>query len=151
LKRFRLFALIILVLAAAVLLVFPVLAEEEYAPVINKDNPGVGIDITKHVVRGKITIFDFYSDFCGPCVSVAPRLKELDKSRPDIVVKKIDINRPGKAGIDWQSPLVSQYDIKGVPFFMIYDKDGKLMASGRDAMQKVGEFLNEMNVKNAQK
>jgi thiol-disulfide isomerase/thioredoxin len=145
LKKISLLTVLLLVIIAAFFLIFPVSAGEEYAPVINRDNPGVSIDITKHTVPGKITIFDFYSDFCPPCVSIAPRLEELDRTRSDIAVKKVDINRKGKAGIDWQSPLVGQYSITAVPFFIMYDAEGKMMASGQDASRKLWEYLSEMN------
>jgi thiol-disulfide isomerase/thioredoxin len=150
LKKFRFSALILLIVVAVGFLVFPLSAKEskdkeEFAPTINKDNPGVSIDITKHTVPGKITIFDFYSDFCPPCLSIAPRLEELDRSRTDLAVKKIDINRKGKAGIDWQSPLVGQYNINAVPFFIIYDEKGNLVASGSDASRKLWEYLSEMS------
>jgi thiol-disulfide isomerase/thioredoxin len=120
----------------------------EYAPVINKDNPGETLEITEHLVPGKITIFDFYSDYCPPCKTISPMLTELDKARPDIAVKKIDINRKGKTGIDWQSPVVEQYKIKSVPFFMIYDEKGKLTASERKASEKVFEYIDKMNAGN---
>jgi thiol-disulfide isomerase/thioredoxin len=113
----------------------------EYAVVINADNPGENIDIMKHVESGKITVFDFYSEYCPPCKTIAPQLAELDKARPDIVVKKIDINRKDHKGIDWQSPVVQQYKIQSVPYFIIYNENGKVMASGREATEKVFEYL----------
>ena len=60
-------------------------------------------------VSGKTTIFDFYSEFCGPCRKISPRLKRLDELNDDIVVVKIDINRKNVQGIEQkghrQNPL----------------------------------------------
>jgi len=135
-----------LVLIVAVVLLLSatgVSAGEEYAKVINADNPGMTIDITGYVEKGKITIFDFYSKYCGPCMRLAPYLEELDKKCDDIVVCKVDMNRKNVRGIDWQSPLAKQYKLRSVPHFIIYGKDGKIMASGRSAYKKVIGYMKE--------
>lgn len=103
--------------------------------------PGQRIDITKYVVKGKITIFDFYSQYCGPCMKVAPRLERLVQARDDIVVRKININRPSLRGIDWDSPVVKQYNIKYVPYFKIYNERGSLWLEGESASNKVYSWL----------
>lgn len=118
----------------------------EIAPVINSDDPGQEIDIEDYVQKGKITIFDFYSDYCPPCRRVAPLLKSLDNKRPDIKVLKIDVNRPGKRGIDWGSPVLSQYGIRGIPYFVVYDESGEQIASGRDATREVQRLLQEAGI-----
>src|SRR5688572_28920634 len=66
---------------------------------------GAEVKLTDYVVKGKTTVFDFYSEFCCPCVQVAPALERLHQKRDDIVVVKVDINRPGHRGIDWRSPV----------------------------------------------
>jgi thiol-disulfide isomerase/thioredoxin len=111
------------------------------AQVINESNPGETIDIERFVKRGKTTIFDFYSEYCPPCRQIGPLLKELDKKRDDIVVLKVDINRPGKTGIDWGSPVTKQYEINSIPHFMIYDSSGDRTDEGRSAYQKIMEML----------
>ncbi len=114
-----------------------------YAEIINKSKPGMEIDINPHAEKGKITIFDFYSQGCGPCKQIAPYLEKLDKKQDDIVVKKIDINRKGVGGIDWSSPVVKQYKIRSVPYFLIYNKDGKPDSKGSSAYKKVVKYLKE--------
>lgn len=102
---------------------------------------GQRVDITKYVVKGKITIFDFYSPYCGPCMRVAPRLERLVQTRDDIVVRKININRPSVQGIDWDSPVVKQYNIHSVPYFKIYNERGSLWLEGESASDKVYSWL----------
>ena len=94
---------------------------------------GERVDISKYIVKGKTTIFDFFSEYCGPCVQVAPRLEALHKQRDDVVVVKVDINRPGHQGIDWKSPVAQQYGMNSIPHFKVFGPDGKLQAEGKAA------------------
>jgi thiol-disulfide isomerase/thioredoxin len=109
----------------------------------NAGNTGETLDIKPLVVPGKTTLIDFYSPYCPPCVQLAPLMEQLAAARPNLVLKKVNINRPGVNGIDWRSPLAQQYQIRRVPFFMIFNNKGKLVAQGRDAMDQVQRWLKE--------
>ena len=110
---------------------------------INESNPGERIEISKHKVRGHYTIFDFYSEGCGFCVSIAPQLVELTKQRPDIAVRSIDVDRPGSAGIDWGSPVCPQYNIHTPPHFIIVDEHGKTIVEGRPAAEQIMSLIHK--------
>jgi thiol-disulfide isomerase/thioredoxin len=109
----------------------------------NPNNPGQTLDVKSLLVKGKTTLIDFYSPFCPPCVRLAPIMEKLAKKRPDLVIKKVNINRPGVNGIDWRSPLAQQFQIRQVPFFMIFDAKGQPVAQGREATETVGGWLQE--------
>ena len=102
---------------------------------------GAEVKITDYLVPGKTTIFDFTSQYCPPCRAVAPLLEKLHATRDDIVVVKVDINRPTFKGIDWQSPVAKQYDLGSVPHFKVYDPNGKLVAEGKRASKLVYGWL----------
>lgn len=89
---------------------------------------GAEVKLADHLVAGKTVIFDFYSDYCPPCVAIAPELEKLHAKRADVVVVKVDINRPGIKGIDWKSPVAQQYNLRSIPHFKVYGPDGKLRA-----------------------
>ena len=110
---------------------------------VNPNNPGQTLDVNSLLVKGKTTVIDFYSPFCPPCVRLAPLMAKLAKERPDLAIKKINIDRPGVNGIDWRSPLAQQYQIRRVPFFMIFNPQGQLVAQGREAVETVGGWLQE--------
>jgi thiol-disulfide isomerase/thioredoxin len=110
---------------------------------VNPNNPGESLDIKSLLVKGKTTVIDFYSPFCPPCVRMAPLMAKLAKKRPDLAIKKVDINRKGANGIDWRSPLAQQYGIRQVPFFMIFNPQGKLVAQGGGATETVVGWLRE--------
>lgn len=93
---------------------------------VSKGSP---VKLTDYLVPGKTVVFDFYSDFCPPCVRVAPALEKLHASRADVIVVKVDINRPATKGrIDWQSPVAKQFGLNSIPHFKVYGPDGKLQA-----------------------
>jgi thiol-disulfide isomerase/thioredoxin len=107
----------------------------------NAASPGQTLDINSLVTPGKTTLIDFHSPYCPPCVRLAPLMEQLAAERQDLAICKVDINRPGVNGIDWRSPLAQQYQIRQVPFFMIFNNKGKLVAQGRDAMDQVQRWL----------
>lgn len=109
--------------------------------VINASSPGQEIDIKRFLVKGKINVFDFYSEFCPPCKRISPYLEQLADKDAGVVVNKVDINRADVQGIDWDSPVVNQYGFQNVPHFIIYDARGKKIAEGDDARKKVFELM----------
>ncbi|MCP5103278.1 MAG: thioredoxin family protein [bacterium] len=130
-------------------------AEDPYAWVKKRENrrpvisyrPGEEVDIERMLARNKITIFDFYSRYCGPCVKISPLLERLDRKRNDLVVVKIDINRPGVRGIDWKSPVIKQYGIRSIPYFIIYDDGGSRTHEGRAASGEVYQLLSREGIR----
>ena len=109
----------------------------------NSDNPGQTLEINSLLVKGKTTVIDFYSPFCPPCVQLAPIMAKLAGKRLDLAIKKVNINRPGVQGIDWRSPLAQQYQVRQVPYFMIFSPQGQLVAQGREAVETVGSWLKD--------
>jgi len=107
----------------------------------NAADPGQEFDITSLVMKGKVTIIDFYSDYCPPCRQLAPMLKNLHENDNKYHVVSLDVNRPKKRGIDWQSPLARQYGLQGLPYFMVYDEEGKLLAKDDEAYDMVAQAL----------
>lgn len=49
----------------------------------------------------------------------------------DVAVVIVEINRSGVRGIDWKSPVAEEYELSFIPYFRIYDAEGKLVADGR--------------------
>ena len=102
---------------------------------------GDKVTLTDNLVAGKITVFDFYSKYCPPCVRFSPMLDKLHAKRDDIAVVKVDINRAATKGIDWKSPVAQQYKLNSIPHIKIYGADGKLMAEGDKARSTVLKWL----------
>ncbi len=103
-------------------------------PVISN---GQKVKLADYLVPGKTTVFDFYSEYCPTCRAIAGDIEKLHRSRGDIAVVLVNINRPGVKVIDWQSPVAKQYDLPSTPHLKVYGPDGKLVAEGKPAYQMV--------------
>jgi len=102
---------------------------------------GEKVKLADYVVPGKTTVFDFYSEYCPPCRALSPRLEKLHHERKDIVVVKIDINRPDVRGIDWHSPVAREFDLNSIPHLTVYGPDGALQADGDEAEKLVEDWI----------
>jgi thiol-disulfide isomerase/thioredoxin len=91
------------------------------------------VNLKKKIVKGRTNIIEFYSEYCPPCKRIAPFLKKLDARREDIAVIRIDINRAGVKGIDWESPVAKQFKLKSIPYFIVISPWGKFMCEGKEA------------------
>jgi thiol-disulfide isomerase/thioredoxin len=105
---------------------------------------GERVELGDHVVEGEITVFDFTSEYCGPCRQIDPWIERLHEEREGVSVVKVDINRPDVRGIDWGSPVARQYRLNSIPAFKVFDAEGKLMAEGPAAQQLVWSWLIEL-------
>jgi thiol-disulfide isomerase/thioredoxin len=108
----------------------------------NSGRGGETLDLQSLRIKGKTTIIEFYSPFCPPCLRLAPLLAALAQKRRDVAIKKVNINRPAVKGIDWRSPLAQQYQIRTVPYFVIFSPRGKGI-EGQAASRQVENWLVE--------
>jgi len=133
------------------LLLLP-LAGQLLAGAVRDGNPGRSgetLDLKTLPVKGKTTLVDFYSPYCPPCMRLAPLLEQLAQQRSDLVIKKVNIQRPEVPGkIDWQSPLAKQLGLHSIPHFKIFDQKKKLQAEGNEAFQQVLSWLKEAGLLN---
>jgi len=107
---------------------------------------GEQIDLKDYLVKDQITVFDFYSRYCGPCRQISPLLDQLDRARTDLTVVKVDINRPDVNGIDWQSPVAREFELQSVPHFKVYAPDGTLQAEGPSGYGVVSLLLEQAGI-----
>ncbi len=87
---------------------------------------GEAIVIQEHLAPGKITVFDFFADWCGPCHLLTPKLERLVLSHDKLALRKVDIS-------DWNTPAARQataeFGMPGLPYVRIYDERGQLLGA----------------------
>jgi thiol-disulfide isomerase/thioredoxin len=82
-----------------------------------------GEDVPKldaHLAAGKVTIFDFYADWCAPCRKVDHHVFTKLQTRGDLALRKLNV-------VSWDTPLAKRYlsNIPRLPYLIVYDRDGK--------------------------
>ncbi len=97
-------------------------------------NGGKRVDLKQVIVPGKITVVDFYADWCGPCRRIGPQLEQMARSDPDVVLCKIDI-------VDWNTPVVQQFNIRSVPNIRVYDRNGTAVGSPTAGLNDVKQNI----------
>jgi thioredoxin 1 len=60
-------------------------------------------------------LVDFYADWCGPCQTMMPILKEVK----DTLGEAVSIL---KINIDKNQSIATRFQVRGVPTFMLYKK-----------------------------
>jgi copper chaperone CopZ len=92
---------------------------------IRTDVSGRRAEIAKLVVPGKITIVDFYADWCGPCRVLENRIEHLMAGgRTDLAVRRLNIGK-------WDNELAKQatheFRLSALPYIRVYDAHGKFV------------------------
>jgi len=97
---------------------------------------GADVDLALLLEPGRINIIDFYAEWCGPCKAIAPKLEELAKSDPDVVLRKIDI-------VNWGTPVCEKYGIRSVPNIRVFDRKGKQVGSPTSSIEEVRKLVEQ--------
>ncbi|MFZ1703011.1 MAG: TlpA disulfide reductase family protein [Saprospiraceae bacterium] len=106
-----------------------------------------GKNFTSQSLQGKVLYIDVWATWCGPCIGELPHLENLQekfKSNSNITFVSISIDQnkepwrkmlvdKNMKGLQlysegaWNSEIISNYKINGIPRFIIIDKDGNLV------------------------
>lgn len=100
---------------------------------------GEAVDLSQHIVAGKVTVFDFYADWCGPCKKLDRSLADLKSLYGDrLVILKLDI-------VSWDSNLAQTFSIRDLPYLKVYGENGDLIADGpsNEGLPKLIAHLNQ--------
>lgn len=81
-------------------------------------------ELEAHLVPGKVTVFDFYADWCAVCRKVDRYVYALLNQRPDVAYRKLNV-------VSWETPLAQRYlaNAPGLPLLVVYGKDGRKVAT----------------------
>lgn len=104
------------------------------------DLKGNKVDFSKY--HGKYVYVDMWASWCIPCIKEIPHLKALEKElqNKDVMFLSVSIDTKeeawkkkvaalgleGELLINKDNKLGESLNVSGIPFFLIYDKEGKL-------------------------
>ena len=133
------------------------------APDIVLNSPE-GKEIALSSFKGKVVLVDFWASWCGPCRKEMPNVVKayakfkdkgfeifgvsLDKEGDRWVeaIKNDGITWPQVSDLKhWESDVVRLYNIQGIPYTVLLDREGKILAKnlrGAELEQKLAEVLN---------
>lgn len=134
------------------------------APEITMSRPD-GTSFSLSSLKGRLILIDFWATWCAPCVGEQPELKKLYETYSDqvknnkfeILGVSLDKNKDSwQKAIDrftinwtqvsdlkfWKSPVAKAYEIDELPFNVIIDGEGTIIA--RNLHEKeLEEFLSK--------
>jgi copper chaperone CopZ len=86
---------------------------------------GQRVDIAKITAAGKVTIVDFYADWCGPCHVLEARLQHLMQGRKNLAMRRVNIGK-------WDNDAAKQATelrAEALPYIRVYDSRGKFVTA----------------------
>jgi copper chaperone CopZ len=89
--------------------------------------PGTSkIDFDKVLATGKITVVDFYADWCGPCHVLEARMQHFMVDKPNLAVRRVNI---GKWDNEAAKQATREFRAEALPYIRVYDVNGKFIAA----------------------
>jgi thiol-disulfide isomerase/thioredoxin len=146
-----------------------VLVKGNVSPTFNDYENYKGGTTSLSDLKGKYLYIDIWATWCGPCKKEIPHLKKIEKQYHNKNIEFVSISIDKKpqydawrtmvkekelggvqlfADNDWKSQFIVDYDIKGIPRFILIDPEGKIVNANapRPSSSKLVEIFNKLQI-----
>jgi copper chaperone CopZ/thiol-disulfide isomerase/thioredoxin len=103
----------------------PLAAEDLKSLDIASYTDGKRVDLARIMAPGKITIVDFYADWCGPCHVLEARLQHLMHGGNNLAMRRINIGKWDNDAAKQATELRAQ----ALPYIRVYDARGNFVTA----------------------
>lgn len=118
----------------------------DYTNVKGLNTKGQEVELSQYVGKNQYVLVDFWASWCGPCIKEMPSLVKLyneynkkgfeivgisvddDKDAWEKAIKENNMSWPQM--IDSDDSAATSYVVQTIPYTVLIDKDGKIIAKG---------------------
>jgi thiol-disulfide isomerase/thioredoxin len=77
-----------------------------------------------HLAEARVTVFDFYADWCPPCRTLDEHLYARLRQGATFAIRKVNV-------VDWDSAVAQEWlkEVPELPFVIVYGQDGRKVTS----------------------
>lgn len=94
---------------------------------VQTDASGQRADVATLLVPGKVTIIDFYADWCGPCRVLETRLEHLMAGgKKSLAIRRVNI---GKWDTEAAKQATRDFHAAALPYIRLYDAKGTFVTA----------------------
>lgn len=86
-------------------------------------------------IKSGFVLVDFYANWCGPCKMQSPILEEFSKTRPNLIILKVDVDK--------EQELASRFNVMSIPTLILF-KDGVIESTkvGFNSIDVLSNWIN---------
>ena len=82
------------------------------------------IDLETIAVSGKITVVDYWAEWCSPCHFLEKRLHHLMNESPNMALRRVNVGKWDNAAA---KQATAEFRLEALPYVRVYDTRGKFV------------------------
>jgi thiol-disulfide isomerase/thioredoxin len=82
------------------------------------------VDLKTIPVPGKITVVDYWAEWCSPCHFLEKRLQHLLNENPNMALRRVNVGKWDNAAA---KQATAEFRLEALPYVRVYDSRGKFV------------------------